>query len=219
MKILTQALWFPNPDEALRGEHNGLLAVGGDLSVERLRLAYRSGIFPWTVDPITWWSPDPRAVFEWEKVKICKSLDKLLKKQPFQFSRDKAFREVMLGCAESRRGRETTWVVPEFLDAYCELHAAGVAHSFECWRDGVLVGGVYGVQIGGFFAGESMFHRESNASKAALVELLRHLERQGFELFDTQVINPTTLQMGAIEIRRKDYLERLAKAIQKPCVF
>ena len=195
------------------------MAVGGDLTVERLLLAYREGIFPWSVNPITWWSPDPRAIFELENVRISRSLAKVLKKHPFQITQDRAFEEVMRQCAKPGAGREETWVTPEFIRAYVRLHKAGHAHSVECWLDGALVGGVYGVQIGGFFAGESMFHRVDNASKVALHHLLEHLNTQGFKLFDTQVINPATAKLGAINIPRENYLTRLREALARPCKF
>ena len=219
MRLLNQALVFPDPRLALKGEHNGLLAVGGDLSIERLLLAYRSGIFPWSVDPITWWSPDPRAIFDWDRLHISRSLDKFLRKNPFRFTHNQAFREVMIACARPGPGRTSTWITSEFVDAYSILHQAGHAHSVECWKGDVLVGGIYGVQVGGFFAGESMFHHESNASKAALLYLLSHLKSQGFDLFDTQVINPTTEQLGAIEVSREDYLRRLKHAVERHCTF
>ncbi len=216
---LTKDLRFPDPRSALCGDYAGLVAVGGDLTVERLLLAYREGIFPWSVNPITWWSPDPRAIFELENVRISRSLAKVLKKHPFQITQDRAFEEVMRQCAKPGAGREETWVTPEFIRAYVRLHKAGHAHSVECWLDGALVGGVYGVQIGGFFAGESMFHRVDNASKVALHHLLEHLNTQGFKLFDTQVINPATAKLGAINIPRENYLTRLREALARPCKF
>jgi len=196
-----------------------LVAIGGDLSTPRLRLAYRSGIFPWTVNPITWWSPDPRAIFEFERFHIPRSLAKFLRKKRFEITRDRAFRRVMEGCATPAPGREETWVTPEFVAAYAKLHEEGHAHSVECWRAGELVGGIYGVSIGGFFAGESMFHRATNASKVALCHLAEHLRSRGFGLFDVQMITPATRQLGAEEITREDYLRRLKAVVRMECKF
>src|SRR5215510_3639643 len=193
MRILTDRLWFPDPRTASQSETlNGLVAVGGDLSLARLLLAYRSGIFPWTVDPITWWSPDPRAIFELDQFHLSRSLAKVLRKKPFQVTLDRAFRKVMEGCAQPAPGRRTTWISREFLEAYTRLHEHGHAHSLECWQGDRLVGGIYGVAIGGFFAGESMFHRVSNASKVALFHLVEHLRSRGFSLFDIQMLTPIT---------------------------
>src|SRR5882757_7953554 len=141
MHFLDQRLHFPDPR---RADAEGLVAVGGDLSVPRLLLAYRSGIFPWTVAPVTWWSPDPRGVFELESLHVSRSLARVLRKEPFEIRLDGVFREVMEGCAEPAQGRRSTWVTPEFIEAYCLLHAKGHAHCLECWRDGGLVGGIYG---------------------------------------------------------------------------
>jgi leucyl/phenylalanyl-tRNA--protein transferase len=214
--ILDQRLRFPDPRFA---EGEGLVAIGGDLSTPRLLLAYRSGIFPWTVDPLTWWSPDPRAIFELEKIHVPRSLAKFMRKRPFEVTRDRAFRQVMQGCATPGPGREETWVTPEFIEAYTRLHKQGHAHSVECWREGELVGGIYGVSLGGFFAGESMFHRTTNASKVALHHLVGHLRAHGFALFDIQMITPATRQLGAVEIPRDEYLKRLAAAIPIECNF
>lgn len=215
-----QGLWFPDPRQALReGPWNGLLAVGGDLSCERLLLAYRMGIFPWTGLPLTWWSPDPRAVIEFAEFHVPRSLARLLRRGDYSITLDRAFEEVMQGCAAPAPGRERTWISTGFIGAYTALHRAGHAHSLECWRQGVLVGGVYGVAIGGFFAGESMFHREPNASKIALAHLVRHLQSRQYVLFDIQMITPVTRQLGAREIPREDYLRRLAVAVELPCAY
>jgi leucyl/phenylalanyl-tRNA--protein transferase len=209
-------LVFPNLQSANR---EGLLALGGDLSVARLLLAYRSGIFPWTDEPLTWWSPDPRAIFELDRFHPPKRLESKLRHHPFTLTIDHAFAEVIHACAESAPGRESTWISPRFIDAYIELHRQGHAHSVEVWQDGELVGGVYGVAIASFFAGESMFHRVSDASKIALCFLFDYLRERRFSLFDTQVLSPLTARLGAIEIRRRDYLERLAAALRKPVQF
>jgi leucyl/phenylalanyl-tRNA--protein transferase len=217
MNILRpDSLVFPNLQSANR---EGLLALGGDLSVPRLLLAYRSGIFPWTDEPLTWWSPDPRAIFDLERFQPPERLKSKLRNHPFQLTMDRAFAEVIHACAEPAPGRESTWISPRFIEAYLELHRAGHAHSVEVWQEGVLVGGVYGVAIAGFFAGESMFHRVSDASKIALCTLMDHLRERNFQLFDTQVLSPLTARLGAIEIRRRDYLERLALALRNPTQF
>lgn len=213
---LDQRLHFPDPR---RADGEGLVAIGGDLSAPRLRLAYRSGIFPWTVNPITWWSPDPRGIFELQQFHVPRSLAKFARKQPFEITRDCAFRHVMQACAAPAPGRGQTWVTPEFIEAYTRLHEQGAAHSVECWRGGELVGGIYGVSLGGFFAGESMFHRATNASKVALCHLVEHLRMRGFVLFDIQMITPATRQLGAVEIPRTEYLERLEAAVQLECDF
>lgn len=209
---LAYAFSFPDPRLA---DANGLVAIGGDLSLERLLAAYRSGIFPWTVNPVTWWSPDPRAIFELEKIHVPKSLEKIMRRGVFEVTMDRAFRAVMEGCAAPAAGRSNTWITPEFVKAYTCLHEKGHAHSLECWQNGKLAGGVYGVALGGFFAGESMFHRVSNASKVALVQLINHLREQGFTLFDIQMLTPVTRQLGATEIPREEYLKRLSKALKQ----
>ena len=214
--LLGPDLSFPDPCHA---DARGLVAVGGDLSVARLLAAYRSGIFPWTVDPISWWSPDPRAIFELDNIRVSKSLEKVIRKGVFEATMDRAFEEVMRGCSASAAGRESTWITPEFIAAYTRLHEAGHAHSVECWREGRLAGGVYGVTVGGLFAGESMFHRESNASKVALFHLIGHLRRQKFTLFDIQMPTPATRQLGAVVISREEYLGRLALSVKLACRF
>lgn len=214
--LLGQRLWFPDPRGA---DPEGLVAIGGDFSPQRLLLAYRSGIFPWTDNPITWWSPDPRAIFEFGRVHVPRSLRRVLRKHRFVITRDQAFRQVMEGCAEPAPGRQESWVTPAFIHAYTALHRMGHAHSVEVWLEGRLVGGVYGVAIGGFFAGESMFHRVSDASKVALIHLLEHLQQRGFVLFDTQMLTPVTRLLGAIEIPREEYLRRLEPALARHCQF
>jgi leucyl/phenylalanyl-tRNA--protein transferase len=214
--LLDQRLMFPS---ALRANAEGLVAVGGDLSVARLLLAYRSGIFPWTDKPVTWWSPDPRAIFEIDQFHVSRTLSKIIRKGVFQITINCAFPEVMKGCAGPGPGRRTTWITREFLKAYTELHEQGHAHSLECWQNDKLVGGIYGVAIGGLFAGESMFHRVSNASKIALYHLNEHLRRRNFALFDIQMLTAITTSLGAIQISRAEYLKRLSIALQKPCCF
>ena len=197
--ILDNRLRFPSPRLA---DAEGLVAIGGDLAVPRLLLAYRSGIFPWTVDPITWWSPDPRAIFELDVLHVSQSLSRVIRKGTFRPTVDRAFRRVMEGCATPARGRRSTWISPEFIEAYTQLHVQGHAHSLECWQDRRLVGGIYGVALGGFFAGESMFHRVSDASKVALFHLIEHLRKRGFVLFDIQMLTPVTEQLGGVTIPR-----------------
>lgn len=216
--MLDNRLWFPDArGAARRGPHAGLVAVGGDLSVPRLLLAYRSGLFPWTADPVTWWSPDPRGIFELEGFHIPRSLARTLRKAPFTVTFDQAFRETITACAQARR--PGGWISPEFIDAYTALHEAGHAHSVECWQDGNLVGGVYGVAVGGLFAGESMFHRVNDASKVALCHLVSRLRERGFTLFDTQMVTAVTRQLGAIEVSRTDYLARLGEALKREVKF
>lgn len=195
------------------------MAVGGDLSVARLLLAYRSGIFPWTADPVTWWSPDPRGVFELDGFHVSRSLARVIRQNRFRVSMDEAFPEVIAGCAEPAPGRRSTWISLEFIEAYTQMRNEGHAHSVECWQGERLAGGIYGVAIGGFFAGESMFHRVSDASKVALFHLVQHLRRRRFELFDVQMLTPITSQLGAVNIPRTAYLERLAAAAAKPRRF
>jgi leucyl/phenylalanyl-tRNA--protein transferase len=214
--VLHQAVQFPDPRWA---DDDGLVALGGDFSSPRLLLAYRSGIFPWTVEPITWWSPDPRAILELDGFHLSRSLAKVIRKGLFEITTDRAFRAVMEGCAAPARGRRTTWITAEFLDAYTELHRLGHAHSLECWQGGRLVGGIYGVSIGGLFAGESMFHTVANASKVALFHLVDHLRWREYALFDIQMLTPITSQLGGKNIARNEYLRRLAEAVTKPCSF
>jgi leucyl/phenylalanyl-tRNA--protein transferase len=217
---LDHRLWFPDVQQAERSPRfEGLVAWGGDLSVPRLLLAYRSGIFPWTERPVTWWSPDPRAIIEIGELHVPRSLNRTLRRGEFAITINQDFAQVIEGCAARSQGRERTWISPPFVRAYTRLHHAGFAHSVECWQQGTLVGGIYGVAIGGFFAGESMFHRVPNASKIALCHLVQHLEQQKFVLFDIQLPTPVTLHLGACTIPREMYLERLADAVQLPRRF
>lgn len=214
--VLNRSLQFPDPHLA---NEEGLVAIGGDLSVDRLLLAYRTGVFPWTVSPISWWSPDPRAILEPEQIHVPESLKKVLRKEVFRITVDHAFEDVIQNCAAPMPGRSETWITTEFIEAYTRLHDRGYAHSLECWLGDELAGGIYGVAIGGFFAGESMFHRASNASKVALYHLARHLQKRHFALFDIQMLTPVTKQMGGTTISRRVYLERLKQAIELPCEF
>lgn len=209
--VLNRSLNFP---EARQARRDGLVAIGGDLSVDRLLLAYRSGVFPWTVDPISWWSPDPRAILELDCLHISDSLKRILRKNIFEVTIDRAFPEVIENCAARAPGRAETWITEEFIEAYVRLHKDGHAHSLECWQDRELAGGIYGVALGGFFAGESMFHRAANASKVALCHLVHHLHEHNFTLFDIQMLTPVTKQMGGTTIPRDQYLDRLKTAVQ-----
>lgn len=201
---------FPPPELA---EPGGLLAVGGDLSPQRLLLAYSMGIFPWfnEQDPILWWSPDPRCIFEPAELKVSRSLAKVLRQGGFTVTFDRAFAEVIDACAELRRHGEGTWITAEMRQAYCRLHQMGYAHSVEAWRAGELAGGLYGVCLGRCFFGESMFHRVADASKVALVTLARHLQAQDFELIDCQLPSPHLASLGAREIPREEFLRRLRR--------
>ncbi len=209
------ANWFPDPRAA---DLDGLVAVGGDLSVPRLVAAYREGIFPWSVNPLTWWSPDPRGIFELGSLHVSKSLRRALRRGAYQVTFDQAFPRVIEAC-RAAHAEDGTWISPEFLRAYNRLHKHGHAHSVETWIGGELVGGVYGVTAGGLFAGESMFHRAADASKVALVALEARLREQGYTLFDIQMVTPVTQQLGAREIPREEYLQRLVPAVRKVCYF
>ena len=213
---LGQAIWFPDPASA---DAQGLVAVGGDLTAERLLAAYRQGLFPWTANPITWWSPDPRGILELDQFHVSSSLAKTIRHHPYEISIDRAFQEVMQACAAPAPGRKHTWITDEFITAYTRLHAEGHAHSVECWSEERLVVGIYGVSVGGLFAGESMFHRADNASKVALHHLVQHLREKGFRLFDLQMVTPITRTLGATEISRREYLARLVVAVTQTCSF
>jgi leucyl/phenylalanyl-tRNA--protein transferase len=205
-------LGFPNPNDA---DDEGLLAVGGDLSAPRLLHAYEQGIFPWYDEgvPPLWWSPNPRAVIEPERLHVSRSLRRLLSHQRFVVTFDQDFELTMRECGKREAG---TWILPEMIEAYVELHRLGHAHSFEVWEAGELVGGLYGVARGGLFAAESMFHRQTDASKVALVHAARSLFAAGIELFDVQLLTNHLASMGAIEIPRRIYLERARVASRKP---
>jgi leucyl/phenylalanyl-tRNA--protein transferase len=212
--LLSDDLVFPSPQLAPK---EGLLAVGGDLSRERLLLAYRMGIFPWysRYEPILWWSPDPRLVLYPGELRVSRSLQKTIKKGLFRVTLDQAFEAVITACAQSRTSAdEGTWIVEEMIDAYCNLHESGFAHSVEAWREDELVGGLYGVSLGRCFFGESMFTHISNASKVAFVALVKHLQALNFYLIDCQVTTPHLLKFGAREIPRARYLNELDKSLK-----
>jgi leucyl/phenylalanyl-tRNA--protein transferase len=199
---------------------DGLVAVGGELTPDTLVRAYRAGIFPWSSDPaITWWSPDPRAVFDLETFHAHRSLIKSIRRRGWQFTTDRDFGAVMRGCAEPTPERPSTWITSDFLAAYTELAVRGQAHSVEVWEGDDLVGGLYGVTLGGFFGGESMFHRRTDASKAAVAFLVEHLRARGFSLLDAQVPNQHLARLGAVEIPRAEYLLRLDAALRRDVSF
>ena len=208
---------FPPVAQAL-DEPNGLLAAGADLSPRRLLDAYRHGIFPWYSQgqPILWWSTDPRMVLFTGELHVSESLSKVLRKKQFEVRINTAFRAVMEACAMPRDGQDGTWIMPEMIDAYERLHRLGHAHSLESWQDGKLVGGLYGVQIGRMFFGESMFTRAPNASKVALVHLVRWLRPAGFPMIDCQQETEHLATLGARPISRKDFVERVAALVQAP---
>lgn len=209
---------FP-PVEAALAEPNGLLAAGGDLSAERLLQAYRQGIFPWFSEgqPILWWSPDPRMVLIPVELRISRSLSKRLRRRDYEIRFDTAFRNVMQACATvPRHGQSGTWITPAMLDAYSDLHELGYAHSVETWIDGRLAGGIYGLAIGCMFYGESMFHRVTDASKIAMVSLMRHLQQNGFGMMDCQMKTDHLASLGGREIPRKEFSRRLVELINLP---
>jgi leucyl/phenylalanyl-tRNA---protein transferase len=212
-----QDLDFPPVEQA---SPDGLLAVGGDLRPERLLEAYRHGIFPWYSDnqPILWWSPDPRTVLFPDKLHISRSLKRSLRPGLFNVTLDRCFRDVMRHCAGPRPQYPDggTWITAEMLDAYQRLHELGHAHSVETWQEGQLVGGLYGVALGGAFFAESMFTRVSDASKVALVSLVRQLQTWGFRIMDCQQSSPHVLAFGAESIPRPEFLDNLATALAMP---
>jgi len=198
---------------------DGLLALGGDLRPERLLLGYTQGIFPWYAEnlPILWHSPDPRMVMTTRDLIVQRSLRKAIKRRPFELTTDKAFGDVLRGCAHvPRPGQTGTWLIPEMIDAYMKLHELGFAHSFEAWKDGELVGGLYGVSLGAAFFGESMFAKAPDASKVAFVASVRQLDAWHIGLIDCQVHTEHLERFGAYEIPRLDYLQMLARALDEP---
>ncbi|PWV65748.1 leucyl/phenylalanyl-tRNA--protein transferase [Plasticicumulans acidivorans] len=208
---------FPNPQNALR-EPNGLLAVGGGLEPQRLLNAYRSGIFPWfdAGQPILWWSPDPRTIFLPDHIHVSHSLRKRLRGAHYRSSFDHAFAEVIDACAAPRPNAPSSWITAQMRDAYCTLHALGYAHSVETWYDDTLIGGLYGVALGGVFFGESMFSRRSDASKVALVQLAGLLLRRGFGFIDCQMETDHLLSLGAQTISRDHFLSLLRAQVTRP---
>ena len=215
---LSDAIVFPPPGLATP---EGLLAIGGDLRRRRLLAAYEWGIFPWYAEgqPIMWWSPDPRLVLYPREIRISKSLRKVIRRGTFKITIDRAFHEVIRGCATAKRaGGEGTWLVPEMIDAYCDLHEAGLAHSVEAWHGDSLAGGLYGVSLGRCFFGESMFTVMSNASKVAFAALAAFLADREFGLIDCQVPTDHLVSFGAREISRRDFLLALKELIRQPAL-
>ncbi len=207
---------FPSPEEA---EEDGLLAVGGDLSIERLLEAYKNGIFPWYSEniPLLWWSPDPRLVLFPDKMKVSDSLKRVIKKNKFTITLDTAFEEVIKYCAHvERTDEESTWITKDMEEAYIQLHHAGYAHSVEAWYHGKLAGGLYGVSLGKAFFGESMFHKVTDASKVAFFYLVEKAKQWNFLFVDAQIYTPHLVSLGAKEIPRKQFLEILEVALNYP---
>jgi len=212
--FLGGALVFPSPETA---GPDGLLAAGGDLSPERLMLAYRSGIFPWFNDDslILWWSPDPRMVLFPEHLKISRSMRKVLERGDFTITRNQCFPEVIKACARIRRkGEQGTWITRQMEEAYNRLHRLGQAVSYEAWQGDDLAGGLYGIDLGGVFCGESMFSRAPNASKAAFIHMVHELKGRGYAMIDCQVYTPHLASLGAERISRARFLEELRQGLQ-----
>jgi leucyl/phenylalanyl-tRNA---protein transferase len=214
MPLLPRSQFFP-PAEA--ADADGLLAIGGRLAPEWLLDAYRHGIFPWPQsdldDPMLWWSPDPRAVFDFDAFHVPRRLLRTCRSDRFNLTMDRDLEQVIRGCSRENNRVGATWLTRRMIAAYLRLAAAGCVHSVEAWREGRMVGGVYGVAIGGFFAAESMFYREPDASKVALVHLIGHLKARGYRLVDIQQLTPHTRRFGALEIPRIEYLGRLKEAL------
>ena len=210
LHVLNQNLWFPPVEDA--GE-DGLLAMGGDVSVNRLLLAYKRGIFPWYDGDIPlWWCPDPRFVLFPENLKVSKSMEVLIKKNTFRFTSNQSFTQVIRNCKElQRKGQDGTWITDELEKSLNELHQLGFAHSAETWLNGELVGGLYGIRMGNLFFGESMFSKKANASKYAFIRYVRQLKNEGVYLIDCQVFTAHLESLGAEMISRKEFIELLQK--------
>ena len=209
MYFITKDLFFPPVHEA---SADGLLAYGGDLSPERLLLAYQNGIFPWFEDdqPILWWSPNPRMVLYLDELIISKSMRNIMDRKTFKITFNQNFREVIANCQNIKRdGQYGTWITNDMIDAYCKLHELGIAKSVEVWQEGVLVGGLYGVDLGHIFCGESMFSKVSNASKTAFISLVAQLKSEGYKLLDCQVYNDHLASLGCREIEREVFMDIL----------
>ena len=209
MPYLTQDLVFPSVSKA---NEDGFLAIGGDLSPERLVLAYRSGIFPWFEpgDPILWWSPNPRMVLFFEDLVVSKSMRNILNRNIFKVTFNQDFRGVISNCQKiKRKGQQGTWITNEMIEAYCKLNELGIAKSVEVWQDDELVGGLYGVDLGTVFCGESMFSKVANASKVAFIHWSQHLKANKYKLLDCQIYNPHLESLGCREIARDQFIEIL----------
>lgn len=201
---------FPPIESA---DEHGLVAIGGDLEIDSLLLAYSQGIFPWPISeeyPLAWFSPDPRGILAFDKLHLSKSLRKFLKKNPYEVRFNTNFEAVIMNCARVKRNdQSSTWITQEIINSYIELHRQGYAYSIETYRDDILVGGVYGVCINRFYSGESMFHTEDNASKVALVSLLYLLKQRDIGWIDTQMVTPVVETLGGLEIPRETFLQML----------
>ncbi len=219
MYRISKELYFP-PVETASPE--GILAFGGDLSSERLLLAYQSGIFPWfeAGEPILWWSPNPRMVLFLDELKVSKSMRNILNRAIFKVTFNQDFRAVISNCQNVKRdGQNGTWITNEMIEAYCKLHELGIAKSVEVWKGDNLVGGLYGVHFASAFFGESMFMKVSNASKVAFHHLMEILQSNEFTLLDTQFMNDNVERYGAVEIKRSKYEKLLSASLQKACEF
>ncbi|MCD9573385.1 leucyl/phenylalanyl-tRNA--protein transferase [Flavobacterium soyae] len=209
MYFLFDNLYFPPVSEA---DEEGILAVGGDLSPERLKLAYNNGIFPWfnEGESILWWAPDPRMVLFLDELIVSKSMRNILNRNIFTVTFNTSFKDVILNCQKILRdGQDGTWISDEMIEAYCELHKEGIAKSVEVWQDEVLVGGLYGIDLGHVFCGESMFSKVSNASKVGFIYLVNHLKKENYKLLDCQVYNPHLDSLGCREIDRDEFMSIL----------
>jgi len=206
MYYVLEDLFFPPVSEA---DEEGILAFGGDLNPERLKLAYQSGIFPWfnEGEPILWWSPDPRMVLFPDELVVSKSMRNVLNRKQFKVTFNQNFADVISNCQNIKReGQNGTWISNEMIDAYCKLHAQGIAKSVEVWQDEVLVGGLYGIDLGHVFCGESMFSKVSNASKVAFISLVNYLKERNYKLLDCQVYNSHLESLGCREIDREEFM-------------
>ncbi|HMI07919.1 MAG TPA: leucyl/phenylalanyl-tRNA--protein transferase [Flavobacterium sp.] len=209
MYFLSEELFFPAADSA---DAHGIVAVGGDLSPERLLLAYKSGIFPWFEDdePILWWSPPQRMVLYPEELVVSKSMRNILNRNIFKVTFNQNFREVIYNCRKIKRdGQQGTWITNEMLEAYCRLHELGIAKSVEVWQNDQLVGGLYGIDLGNIFCGESMFSKTANASKVAFIALVNDLKMRHYKLLDCQIYNDHLASLGAREITREKFIAAL----------
>ena len=209
MQLVSVALHFPPVYEA---SPEGILAIGGDLSTERLLLAYKNGIFPWfnPGESILWWAPKSRMVLYFDELVVSKSMRNVLKRNVFKVTFNQDFRAVISNCSSiNREGQQGTWISQEMIDAYCKLNELGIAKSVEVWQDNELVGGLYGVDLGTIFCGESMFSKVSNASKVAFIALANHLKNENYKLLDCQVYNEHLESLGCREIDRDDFMELL----------
>jgi len=214
MYYLSEDLYFPPVSQT---HPSGIIALGGDLSPERLLLAYKSGIFPWFEDgePITWWSPDPRMVLFLDELVVSKSMRNILNRNMFEITFNQNFRDVISNCQKIKReGQNGTWITDDMIEAYCKLHELGIAKSVEVWQDGKLVGGLYGIDLGHIFCGESMFSKVSNASKVAFVSLVNKLKNENYKLLDCQVYNSHLESLGCREIDRDEFMEILKENIE-----